>query len=61
MSGRPTEQQIADLYDWMANEWAANHDYDLPPEQFGLAVLARWGGQAAGGCVNGCNRRTPET
>lgn len=39
----PSEQDFLDLFDWMSNEWNANHDFELPMEVFASAVLNTWG------------------
>lgn len=39
----PSDEELLDLHDWMADEWAANHDAELPLSQYARAVLARWG------------------
>lgn len=46
---KPTKEQMDELYDWMSNEWLANHDFEMPPYVFAEAVLAKWG-------PNGCAR-----
>lgn len=38
-----SDEDLLDLHDWMTDEWAANHDFELPPSQYARAVLARWG------------------
>jgi hypothetical protein len=38
----PTDQELLDLWNWMSDEWITNHDYDLPPEIYGRAVLAKF-------------------
>ena len=44
---QPTDEDLLNLHEWMADEWAANHDFELPPSQYARAVLARWGNPAA--------------
>lgn len=39
----PTDEDLLNLHDWMTDEWATNHDFELPPSQYARAVLARWG------------------
>lgn len=39
----PTDEDLLILHDWMTDEWAANHEFELPPSQYARAVLARWG------------------
>lgn len=39
---QPTDEDLLNLYEWMADEWAANHDFEMPPSQYARAVLARW-------------------
>jgi len=39
----PTDEDLLNLHDWMADEWVANHDFELPLNQYARAVLARWG------------------
>lgn len=40
----PTVQEIQDLYDWMQDEFLANHDAtELPLNVFAEAVLVKWG------------------
>lgn len=39
---QPSDQDLLDLHEWMTDEWAANHDFELPPSQYARAVLARW-------------------
>jgi AcrR family transcriptional regulator len=41
--GEPSDEELLELHDWMTDEWAANHDFELPPSQFARAVLARYG------------------
>lgn len=43
---RPTDEDLLNLHDWMTDEWATNHDFELPPSQYAHAVLARWGNTA---------------
>ena len=43
VTGQPSDAELLDLHEWMADEWAANHDAELPPSQYARAVLARWG------------------
>jgi hypothetical protein len=38
----PTDEDLRSLYDWMANEWASNHDFELPIEQYAKAVLFKY-------------------
>lgn len=40
---QPSDQDLLNLHDWMADEWVANHDFELPPSQYARAVLACWG------------------
>lgn len=42
----PTDEDLLNLHDWMTDEWAANHEFELPPSQYARAVLASWGNPA---------------
>lgn len=42
----PTDEDLLNLHDWMTDEWAANHEFELPPSQYAHAVLALWGNPA---------------
>ena len=46
VTGQPSDEELLGLHEWMADEWAANHDFELPPSQYARAVLARWGNPA---------------
>jgi len=39
----PTDEDLLNLHDWMTDEWAANHEFELPPSQYARAVLTCWG------------------
>ena len=43
VTGQPSSAELLDLHEWMTDEWAANHGFEMPPIEYARAVLARWG------------------